>query len=862
MMLLLTSVLVAGALCAGDQTHPQLRVNDIQVIGTHNSYKQPLPPDELSAHHERDAKGADSIDYGFPPLSEQLEHGIRQIELDVYDDPKGRRYLHPPSSLRKGFAEPPWPPAQREAMARPGFKVMHLPDIDFRSSCVTWIECLQTMQRWSAAHPRHLPILILVNAKDGSFGGGSIRTLPFDEAAFDRLDAETRRVLGKKALITPDDVQGRYPTLREAVLAGRWPMLDRARGRFLFVLDEEPRKLAAYRGHRRSLEGRAMFVSVGEDSPLASILVINDPVAERARIAKAVGDGFVVRTRADADTREARTNDTRRRDAAFASGAQYVSTDYFDADARLSGYRVRFVNDVIARVNPVRVTGACGSTASPIVFAEDQPPPNTVLTGTLTGEDNQTYRLVPFTVAPGTTRITVDFDYTTRDARTTVDLGVLGPDGFRGWSGGNKKSFTISVSDATPSYLPGPIPPGQWNLLLGIPNIRPETRAEFTANVRFERDANAKAGAQFGPTLRAEAGIQLGPTLRTETGWYRGDLHMHTAHSDGSCFSRRLQRVPCPVFLTAKTAAERGLDFIAITDHNTISHANAMRELQPYYDDLLLIPGREITTFQGHANLFGSVAMLDFRLGSSDVPDWNALLEDVEHTGGVVSINHPVRPSGEQCMGCGWTPRGDINYAQMQAVEVVNGYDADTPFSGIGFWEQLLDRGYTLTAIGGSDNHDALLPATGGGRAGVIGTPTTVIYADSLSTDGIVSGIRRGRVYIDVAGTHDRALDVTARKDKQLAHMGDTLTASRGARVDFEGTVNAVVGGEVEVILDGRRAPLLKNSHIDSAAWSFRFQWRGDGKRHWIRLNVRDAEGHLALIGNPIYVRSEQQAAK
>jgi hypothetical protein len=144
----------------------------------------------------------------------------------------------------------------------------------------------------------------------------------------------------------------------------------------------------------------------------------------------------------------------------------------------------------------------------------------------------------------------------------------------------------------------------------------------------------------------------------------------------------------------------------------------------------------------------------------------------------------------------------------------------------------------------------------------VIGTPTTVIYADSLSTDGIAAGIRRGRVYIDVAGTRDRTLDVTARIDKQLAHMGDTLTALRGARVDFEGAVNAVVGGEVEVILDGRRAPLLKSSRIDSTAWSFRFQWRGDGKGHWIRLNVRDAEGHLALIGNPIYIRAPRQTAK
>jgi predicted metal-dependent phosphoesterase TrpH len=107
-----------------------------------------------------------------------------------------------------------------------------------------------------------------------------------------------------------------------------------------------------------------------------------------------------------------------------------------------------------------------------------------------------------------------------------------------------------------------------------------------------------------------------------------------------------------------QAAGERGLDFIAITDHNTTSHADAMRELQPYFDNLLLLPGREVTTFHGHANLFGSVAPLDFRAGSGDVPDWNQLLRNVERTGGIISINHPIRPSGEQCMGCGLTTGG------------------------------------------------------------------------------------------------------------------------------------------------------------------------------------------------------------
>jgi Phosphoinositide phospholipase C, Ca2+-dependent len=854
-MFLLTSLLVASAVCAGDQVDRELHVNDVQVIGTHNSYKQPLPPDELAAHHAVDAQGADSIDYGFPGLTDQLARGVRQVELDVYSDPEGGRYLHPPGARRTGFPEPPWPAAQREAMARPGFKVMHLADIDFRSSCVTWIECLQTLQRWSREHPRHLPVLILVNAKDDRLGPGSAQPLPFDTSAFDRLDAQTRQVFSPDELITPDDVQGHYATLRDAVLAGQWPTLEHARGRFLFVLDEGAKKIAAYQGRRHSLEGRVMFVGAPESSPVSGILVLNDPVAQRERIARAVAAGFLVRTRADADTREARSNDTRRREAAFASGAQFVSTDYFDADPRFGSYQVRLPDGAVARRNPVRGMAECrGATLETDAL---------VLHGTLTGADNQTWRLVPFEVPEGTTRITVDFDYTTRDLRTTIDLGVLGPDGFRGqdgfrgWSGGNKRGFTISATDATPSYLPGAIRPGTWNLLLGVPNIRRDTQAEYTAHVRFDRGG-----------VRAASG----PVIRSGSGWYRGDLHMHTAHSDGSCSSRRQQqKVPCPLFLTAQTASERGLDFIAITDHNTMSHADAIRELQPYYDDLLLIPGREITTFEGHANLFGTVATVDFRVGGGDVPDWNALLANVAGLGGVISINHPVRPSGEQCMGCGWTAHGDVDYSRVQGIEVVNGMDADTPFSGIGFWERLLDRGYRITALGGSDNHDALRPYANVAElrqpgdaaspspetlsrlrksSGAIGTPTTVIYADELSQAGIVAGIRRGRVFIDVTGTRDRTLDLTATAGSQVAHMGDTLTLARGVHVRFDGTAKGVAGGAVEMILDGKRVPLP-----GSAPKSFEFMWRADGKRHWIRVDVRDGASHLALVGNPIYLR-------
>ena len=339
-----------------------LRMNQLQLIGTHNSYKLALPEDELAAHRAVDAAGSDSIDYAHRPLAEQLDRGLRSLELDVYPDPQGGRYLNPPGANRRGFAQSPWTPDQRQKMQRPGFKVMHLADIDFRSSCLTLQDCLATIRIWSQAHPRHLPILLTINAKDGRSGAGAVPPLPFDAAAFDALDAEIRAALPDSQLITPDKVQGTYPTLRDAVRAGRWPLLGQARGKVFLALDEDARKVTLYRGARRSLEGRAMFVNSDEDSPVAAYLTLNDPLGDEARITRAVAAGYMVRTRADADTREARSGDTQRREAAFRSGAQYVSTDYPWPDPRWVDYRVAFPPHAsYARLNPANGNPKCPS---------------------------------------------------------------------------------------------------------------------------------------------------------------------------------------------------------------------------------------------------------------------------------------------------------------------------------------------------------------------------------------------------------------------------------------------------------------------------------------------------------------------
>jgi hypothetical protein len=466
--------------------------------------------------------------------------------------------------------------------------------------------------------------------------------------------------------------------------------------------------------------------------------------------------------------------------------------------------------------------------------------PDLVLRRTVRFSDYHGIFSVPFQVPAGTIRISMKFSYSHQEERTALDMGVSGPHGFRGWSGGDKDGFTLSLSDATPGYLPGPIEPGSWTLLLGVPNIRENVISEFTAEVYFDRSSRQEV---VDPLLSLH--------LRSGPAWYRGDLHMHTAHSDGFCQSRTGQKVACPLFLTVEAALARGLDFIAITDHNTLSHYDAERELQPYFDNILLLPGREMTTYQGHANLFGTTSFLDFRVGSPEIPDMNSMLRHVQSLGAVSSINHPAASSGENCMGCGWTPATPVDYHLIQAVEAVNGPNADGEHGGVAFWQGLLNEGYRLTGIGGSDNHDSEIPVPGPRS---VGYPTTVIRAADLSTPSILAGLRAGHVFIDTEGVNGRFLDYSASAAGGHADMGDTLAIPSDARIQLTVHVKHVRGAHLAIIQDGRTQAMGQNEVIHDDDQVLTLNLDGNSQRHWVRIDVCTETGHRLLIGNPIYL--------
>jgi hypothetical protein len=489
-----------------------------------------------------------------------------------------------------------------------------------------------------------------------------------------------------------------------------------------------------------------------------------------------------------------------------------------------------------------------GLTIGPVLFLAvflgvtghaQQRKPDLVLHGTVTYADRQTYLELPFAVGKDVTRISVELSYTQRDKHTNIDLGVFDTERFRGWSGGNKSFFTISETDATPSYLPGVIVPGKWKLILGVPNIEEGVRSDYEAKIYFSHGKDPLEGSTFSQK-----------PLRDGAAWYRGDLHMHNAHSDGSCLSQSGEKVPCPLYKTVEAAANRKLDFIAITDHNTMSQYNDMRELQPYFDRLLLMPGREITTFQGHANVFGTTAFIDFRLTSPHVPTVNNLLQQVQEFHGLISLNHPGSPSGAACMGCGWTAP-DTDYSRVNAIEAINGGSLDGPRSGIPFWQDKLNKGYRLTAIGGSDNHDA---DYGSSIRSAVGHPTTVVYAPNLSEEAILNGIRAGHAFIDIEGTSNRTLEFTANAGTATVSMGDSLTSPAGQQVHFTVRMLALENAHAEVIRDGDPTTLIDASPVTTTEETRNFDYLSDGKRHWLRVNIRSADGTLLILGNPIYL--------
>ncbi|MFN8237632.1 MAG: Ca2+-dependent phosphoinositide-specific phospholipase C, partial [Chitinophagales bacterium] len=160
-----------------------LKINQLQVIGSHNSYhlraNKPvlnflkglsgILPKEYDPHE---------LDYEHEPLQVQLDSFLlRSFEIDIYPDPEGGQFYYRKKNNLLGKPKA----SGIAALKEPGFKVMHIPDIDYNTRYYTFKSMLTDLKKWSDEHPTHLPVFILIEGKEASIAS-TLKKLHFTKA--------------------------------------------------------------------------------------------------------------------------------------------------------------------------------------------------------------------------------------------------------------------------------------------------------------------------------------------------------------------------------------------------------------------------------------------------------------------------------------------------------------------------------------------------------------------------------------------------------------------------------------------------------------------------------------------------------
>ncbi len=333
-------------------------------------------------------------------------------------------------------------------------------------------------------------------------------------------------------------------------------------------------------------------------------------------------------------------------------------------------------------------------------------------------KEKSAYYLVPFEVPEGVTQMELRYVYPKADD-CVIDLGAADPSldpfpsetGLRGWSGGARDRFVIGVDAATPGFEAGAIPSGKWQALLGLYRV-PADKVSVEISVFFSFE------------LRTERALVPPPQpTRLEAGWYCGDLQCHTFHSDAQGSPQRLH----------KTALREGLDFLAVTDHNTVSQQRGYFDAASS-DRLIFVPAYEFTTEFGHGNVYGAREVFDFR--AEDGAAVVGMVRRIRDSGALFSINHdkPNHP---------W--RWDVPEA-IDCMEVWQSHWLAGNHISLARYQQRLSSGMRITAIGGSDFHQPSVEPEN--NPVTLARPTTFLCLEELSVDGILDALRAGRSFV------------------------------------------------------------------------------------------------------------------
>jgi hypothetical protein len=439
------------------------------------------------------------------------------------------------------------------------------------------------------------------------------------------------------------------------------------------------------------------------------------------------------------------------------------------------------------------------------------------------------YADVAFAVPAGTKEIRIA--HSDGSEGEILDWGVWSPDGFRGWGGGLTDDAVIGVAQSSRGYVAGPIAAGMWTLVIGKALIDP-SGAHYTVTVTCNDTASlpVKPQAAYAPIVRNAA-----------RGWYRGDFHVHSEES-GDADATFDQ-------ITALAAA-RGLDFVNLSDHNTVSQHALAAAYNASHTGPLLLRGAEITTYAGHGNAVGISAYVDHRIGYRGRAI-TGVLADVAAQGGIFIVNHPKLDLGMACIGCAWN-HPDTDWSRVAGLELITG-NWDTSINTfvpqvLPMWDALLDRGYRIAAIGGSDDHTA--GRSTGPTASSVGSPTTLVLADNLSEAAIIAAIQHGRTIVQLRGPMDPVVDVHLRRaDASAAELGDDVDGITSAELTV-----AITGGAgtiAQLWRDGEKLDGQQPVTADPATLTFRDP--APPGNHRYRVEVVNSLGSRLVVTSHIY---------
>ncbi len=413
------------------------------------------------------------------------------------------------------------------------------------------------------------------------------------------------------------------------------------------------------------------------------------------------------------------------------------------------------------------------------------------LTGHITQQDKaqSDYFYIPFELPVAARRLQVRYGYSaamSSDEVTggnVIDLGIFDPRGrdfpgglgFRGWSGSARSEFYLATDDATPGYLPGPLPAGRYQIILGLYRIW-----EKGADYEIELTATVDEGAPtvFPPLPTVDIPYPPQAPSSVEPIWLRGDLQSHTYHSDAKGSLEQL---------IAK-ARDLQLGFLAVTDHNTISHHPHLAALAG--DDLLLLYGQEVTTYYGHMNVWGTRRWCDFR--AKTAADLAAIIDLAHTNGGLCSINHPKQG------GPAWEYGFDLPFDTMEVWQGPWPYRND---ESLALWDRLLLAGHKVRVVGGSDYH---CPAAADTNLLRLGQPTTWLQVYERSHRGLLEAIYAGRASISAHPTGPRIALTATAENNQVVQMGELLTLAEGDVVTVTVTVWNGIGYTLQLVVDGQ----------------------------------------------------------